>query len=237
MGSVVYFLKKPQSSNKSKQDLQKIPHLIVLQFRYNGKKLTFTFNQKIEPCNWDSNRQRIKKKNQTTHDGKYYINELLDGLAKECERAYNIEIKNGIPDPKKLKNYLISSLYGKPEKQNENNLFALIERFISGEIKNRGKDKSYGSLNNYRSVLNHLKKYQEKKREKVDFDSVTLDFFYKLTHFLKHELKLAHNTIAKEIKLLKAFMSEAVDLGYTNNQAFRHKKFSVSMEKTKCLSQ
>jgi len=58
---------------------------------------------------------------------------------------------------------------------------------------------------------------------------------YKYTDFLKKDLELAHNTIAKEIKLLKAFMSEAVDLGYTNNQAFRHKKFSVSTEETESV--
>jgi len=58
---------------------------------------------------------------------------------------------------------------------------------------------------------------------------------YKYTDFLKKDLELAHNTIAKEIKLLKAFMSEAVDLGYTNNQAFRHRKFSVSTEETESV--
>jgi hypothetical protein len=57
-----------------------------------------------------------------------------------------------------------------------------------------------------------------------------LDFFYKYIHFLKHDLKLATNTVAKDIKYLKLFMGEAVDLGYTNNIAFRHKKFSHSGE-------
>jgi integrase len=111
-------------------------------------------------------------------------------------------------------------------------LFSLIDRFISGEIKNKGRDKSLATLLNYKAVKNHLEKYQVQKKYNVDFDTIVLDFFYKYTHFLKHDLDLATNTIAKEIKFLKLFMGEAVDLGYTTNSAFRHKKFFYSTEET-----
>jgi hypothetical protein len=43
---------------------------------------------------------------------------------------------------------------------------------------------------------------------------------------------LSVNTIAKDIAILKVFMGEAVDLGYTENMVFRHKKFAYNEEET-----
>src|SRR3954468_19241505 len=131
MGRVIYYLKKPVLKEKlsdaaREKALRNIPHLIVLQFRYSGNKVTFTFNQKVEPANWDEKRQRVKYKKQTTEDNKWNVNQLLDTLAKECERAYNAEIKNGIPTPEKLKGYLSAIVYKNNGKATgENSLFSL----------------------------------------------------------------------------------------------------------------
>ena len=40
-------------------------------------------------------------------------------------------------------------------------------------------------------------------------------------------MKLKQNTLAKGISRIKLFMGEAVDLGYTTNLQFKHKKFSM----------
>lgn len=45
---------------------------------------------------------------------------------------------------------------------------------------------------------------------------------------MDNKLGLAPNTIAKDISIIKVFMGEAVDLRYTTNNEFRHKKFSYS---------
>ena len=131
----------------------------------------------------------------------------------------------------------------------------MAERFISGEIKNRGKNKSKASLKNYHAVVTHLKEFQYVNNYPITFDSINLDFFYKYVGFLttrsnyekrikllRPEIKnkqvsdLSTNTIAKDISILKVFMSEAVDLGYTNNMQFRHKKFSYSEVETDAVA-
>ena len=97
-----------------------------------------------------------------------------------------------------------------------------------------------------------MKEFQAIKKEKIDFDTITLDFKYKFVSYLKtrskyakqvkqirKELKtvidLSTNTIAKDINILKTIMGEAVDLGYTTNMQFRHKKFSQAEEETEAV--
>lgn len=203
---------------------------IFLQYVYAGHRLKFSFGQRVKPGNWNKAKQRVKNNRETTEDSKFLLNDLLDNLEKVCISAYNSEIKNGIPKPATLKKYLQDFLY-----QNHNDdgpdtpsLFKLIERFKAGEIKSKGKDKSKGSLQNYHAVMKHLQQFQAKHRAPVNFDSIDLDFFYRYTAFLKNGLNLSHNTVAKDIRLLKVFMGEAVDLGYTDNLQFKHKKFSYA---------
>jgi integrase len=227
VASVNYYLKKAEANGKS---------LIFLRYFVNGKALTYSFNQSIESKLWDKKKQRVKNNRITTEDGTHSLNDLLDTLEKVLIKAFNDELKRGIPERNTLKKYLDDFIYQNDRQnvQSEETFYKLIDRFISGEIKNKGKDKSQNSLNNYYSLKVHLKAFEENQKVKLTFDNITLDFFYKYLSFLntlpgtKGTKGLAPNTIAKDIALLKALMSEAVDLGYTNNLQFKHKKFSYS---------
>lgn len=206
---------------------------IYLQFLYDRNRLFYSFGQTINSKDWNPNKQRVKNKNTTTTDGKHSLNELLDSLAKLCAKSYTEELKNGIPSPKKLKTILDNFIHQNDGKDTNDDLFKLIDRFISGEIKNKGKDKSPNTLDNYHAVKQHLKAYEAKYKTKITFESITLDFFYKYISFLKtlknqKKQPISQNTIAKDIRVIKAFMNEAVDLKLTNNLEFKHKKFYMS---------
>jgi integrase len=120
-------------------------------------------------------------------------------------------------------------------KADKSDFFLLADRFIKGEIKNRGKDKSESSLKNYHAVTKHLRDFQQITKYPITFEHVNLDFFYKYTSYLKDDLHLATNTIAKDISIIMVFMGEAVDLRYTTNNEFRHKKFSYSEVETDAI--
>ncbi|MFN8291616.1 MAG: phage integrase SAM-like domain-containing protein [Chitinophagaceae bacterium] len=243
MGSVGFYLKRAEPSTGRS--------LIYLQFKYNGHRLVFSFGQSIHPKNWNYNKQRVKNNRETTSDGDHLLNDLLDSLEQLCEKSYKAELKNGVPTPGRLKEYLIDFInQNKTSKQDRSTLFNLIDRFISGEILKRdGKEKSRGSINNYKTVKLHLQAFEKKYRYPIDFNTITLEFFGKYVSFLRKEVEhtpyrsdfhekkvykkgLSNNTIAKDISLIKAFMGEAVDLGYTDNYQFRHKKFSFSEEQS-----
>ena len=243
MGGVNFYLKKPQASanNKPNEPTGKKlkdstgKSLIYLQYEYSGRRLVFSFGQRIRPDLWDHSKQRVKNPKVTAKDGKHLLNGLLNKLSEVCEYSYNLELKNGIPEPQTLKRYLVSFLNQNEDpgqKPDQTTLFQLIDRFISGEIKNKGRAKSRGTLQNYRAVQKHLQDFQVKTRGKIDFDTINLDFFYKYSNFLKKDLKLAQNTVKKDITILKVFLQEAVDLGFTNNLQFKHKKFTIEEENT-----
>jgi integrase len=229
MGEVNFYLKKPaKSTGKS---------LIYLKFKYNnGNALVYTFGQSIDPANWNLDKQRVKSNRQTIDNGLNLLNGLLDNLVKVTLKAYNNEIKNGVPEPYKIRTYLdqfLAANYNRKTNNTSPDFITLIDRFISGEIKFAGRDKSRNTLANYHSTKRHLIAYQEKFKTKLTFESITLDFFYKYVSFLKTFKgrdggSFSHNSKAMDIKNIKVFMAEAVDLKYTKNMEFKHRKFSMA---------
>ncbi|MCW3106004.1 MAG: hypothetical protein JWQ09_510 [Segetibacter sp.] len=243
MGNVNFYLKAPaKGSGKS---------LIYLKYKYNGKVLVFAFGQNIHPSHWNANKQRVKVNKETTADGKYSLNDLLDTLEQLCNKTYNNELKNGIPEPGMLKKHL-DDFINQKDQSGKPTLYSLIDRFISGEIKHRGNTKSDSTLRVYVGCKNHLKEFESIKNYRIDFDTITLDFYYKFIEYLqnrktKHKsaiealrrnnpaakanktpiIDLDTNSIGKYISKIKVFMGEGVELGYTTNIGFRSKKFTV----------
>jgi hypothetical protein len=93
---------------------------------------------------------------------------MLDNLETACLRAYSEALKDGIPDPiilKRTLDLLIDKNHNKASDPNKPTLFTLAQRFIKGEIKFKGKDKSKETLDNYAAVAKHFKEHKEAKSE------------------------------------------------------------------------
>lgn len=235
MGSVNFYLKKAEASGSS---------LIYLQYKYNGYKLLFSFGQTIDADNWNKKKQRVKSNVITTADGKHSLNDLLKNLEEVCMNAYHKELKNGIPQPATLKKYLIDFIQQNKETPDKPNFWTLAQRFIDNEIKHEGQGKVKGTLSTYKVIVRHLKDFEREKRFPITFETITLDFLYRYLTYLENlprpvnpetgeaRCGLAKNTIAKHVQVIKTFMGEAVDLGYTTNLQFKHKKFKAKWQTT-----
>lgn len=235
MSEVNFYLKKSIASDKQGRKIKtsNSKSLIVLYKRYKGKSLVLSTGQFIEEKNWNKNKQRVKSNTTTVNDGSDSLNTFLDKLEAKCNKAFNTALGEGVPAPETIKNQLKEYINKVEEKKSDNtDFFKLVERFISGEIKTKGKDKSSNTLQNYKTVKGHLKDYEIKSKTKITFESINLDFVYSYVSYLKKVKKLATNTIAKDITVIKVFMGEAVDLGFTDNMQFKHKKFSVQEDQT-----
>jgi len=226
MSEVNFYLKKPDASGKS---------LIYLQYKYNGRRCVFAFGQTVwnksdKQTDWNKSKQRVKKNTQTTEDGKRSLNDLLDNLSRVCEKTYNEQLKNGIPEPEVLKATMQAFINQNDKGEvNKPTLYGLIERFIANEISYKGRSKSNNTLKTYITTKGHLQEFEKSHKYKIDFEAITLDFYYKYVSFLqKKKNPLSVNAIGKDIQILKVFMGEAVDLGYTNNLQYMHKKFAVT---------
>lgn len=224
MPTVNFYLKKAEEKSGRS--------LIYLQFKYQGHRLVHAFGQTIDAANWNAKKQRVKSNVQTTADGKHSLNDLLDNLEKECIRAYNSSLKEGIPAPESIKARLVSFVNQNSDSPKEDGKFFLhLDRFINNEIKHKGRDKSPNTLKTYRTLKGHLLEFEQKTKSTLTFDSINLDFYYKYVSFLRSK-ELSPNAVSKDIQILKVIMGEAVDLGLTQNLQFRHKKFSVSRDET-----
>lgn len=224
MPNVNFYLKKPESTlGKS---------LIYLQFKYHGKKLVYSFGQKISPLDWSKENKRVKSHRGTILNGQYAINDLLDKLEKICLKAYNEEMVKGIPPVSVLKFHMDAFMRSHGGKTALIDVYQLFDRFIAGEIKSGGREKSRNTLKNYVTTKGHLFKFDIISRYLINFENINLDFFQKYCSFLQHNLKLKPNSIARDIGVLKTVMSEAVDRGYTTNIQWRHKKFAFREEET-----
>jgi integrase len=227
--------RKPQVNFRLKPEGKDGLSNIVLDFAYQKRRLRFEFGQSIKAIDWNEKKQRVKNKLSTTLDGKFALNDMLDNLELTCSRAYSEALKDGIPDPiilKRALDLLIDKNHSNSADPGKPTLFSLAQRFIDGEIKFKGKDKSKETLESYSAVTKHLKDYQVYSKSRVDFDTIDLDFFYSYVNYLKNVKGLKVNTIAKDIAIIKVFMGEAVDLEYTENMKFKHKKFSYNEEDT-----
>src|SRR5215203_5515365 len=134
MPTVNFYLKKEPN-----------PRLVFLQFKFSGQKFVYSTKQKIHEINWNPAKQRVKSNKETTKDGQYSLNDLLDNMEEVLSEAYKKELSNGFPRKEKLKEYLDKFFYKNLEEdegKDEKTLFKLIDRFVAGEIKHKGRDKS-----------------------------------------------------------------------------------------------
>lgn len=228
MPDVNYYLQKPKATRKD--------YLIYLQMKYGGEKLVYSFGQHIEPGNWNKKKQRAKSNAGTTADGKYYVNDLLDNLERECLKAYNELVKNGTPAPDSIRARLQAFMDRDRQKAQESKtgLFSLIQKFIDNEISYRGRQRQDNTTRTYKTTLNHLKAFAAKNKIALDYDNITLDFYNQYVTYLRKQ-GLNINSIGRDIKNIKTFMNEAVDMGYTTNLQFKHKKFAVGREDTEAV--
>ena len=113
-------------------------------------------------------------------------------------------------------------------------LFGFIEQFIdraktrsNGET---GKPLALGTIRIYTRAFAVLKEYATRKRIRVDFDTIDLQFYFDYTNFLAEECGFANNTVGRHVKTLKAFLNDATERGINTNIAFKSKRFKVLSE-------
>lgn len=217
MGAINFYLKKPEPiGGKS---------LIFLQWKYRGMRLVFSTGESIDPKQWNAKKQEVKNNSQTVSNGNYFLNDLLRNLKAECEAAYKREIKNGVPTPAILKAHLAAYMnkHIDAESHQKITLWNLIDKFISGEIRDKKqKKKTAGTLKHYQTIKNHLEGFDTKHKYKLSFEKINQDFLDKYLTYLEDTAKLSPNTIAKNLQTVKVFLNTGLERGYHSNTWFKN---------------
>lgn len=144
--------------------------------------------------------------------------------------------------------------FNNPEKYQKRKLtlFDFIQDFIE-KAPTRPSSKTdkpvcYKQIREYERTFFHLKEFAKSKKRKIDFSSITLDFYHDFVNYLQSEKTvtrkdgtkikeqgLAQNTIGKKIQTLKIFLNAATDNGLNENNQFKSHRFKAMTEETESI--
>lgn len=228
---ISYYLKRPKAETETS---------IFARISYEGYQLKYYISEKINPKNWNKAAQKAKQSEKFKEYPEF--NQRLKDVTSDIRTTYRKYLNDNeglIPSPETLKILLDKELKKKElEQEKIKTLFGFFNDLIN-QTKNggrlqpgTGKPYSLATIQVYNNTLNRLKSFEAKYRRKIDFPTIDIDFYTDFTEYLSKELKLASNTIGKDIKTLKTILNEATERGLNNNLQYRSRKFSTTSEKT-----
>ncbi len=191
----------------------------------------------ILPQNWSNPAGTVRQK--ADFQGKDEFRENLKEFKRHLEDEFlKTKDKQNLPN-----DWLRTAVdkYQYPEKYRERKvaLFNFIEAYIKQSETRvnpaNGKLISLSTRRKYGTCFNHLKNYSGSRGESIDFENVTLDFYYKFTEYLTKECNLATNSVGKQIAILKGFLNEATDQGLNTKPDFRGKRFKIITEESEAI--
>jgi integrase len=215
MPEAKFILKEPKSDKET---------LVYLQYHFDYKKLKWSTGEKIHPKNWNVDKQRAKSIKTFIEHPEF--NTRLNNIETGVNNAYRRLKNDGLTiTPESLKRELLKNL----DIIKEVDIKVTLTSFIKDFIEQSKNNKQAGTISVYNTTLSHLNAYAEKKRKKIDFDSITMDFYIDFKEFLLKK-GFTNNTIGKYIKTLKAFLREAEERGISVPKDFKSKRFKVDKE-------
>lgn len=186
-----------------------------LVLRHSGGQFVFYTGLSVDASDWNPKKQEVRKG--LLHGGD--INAALNRLRTEVDRIRIEHLGTGAPIiHAELKAHLDSFWRGKTIEQRDNTASKYIRRLAVERLASAEIQPSTAKM------LNSLASAIERFNPALKLDDINLAFHAEFTAFLVAEKK-APNTIASLVKRLKNVMSQAVDSGITDNQAFRSARF------------
>ncbi len=215
---------------------------IIIQFNFNHCSYRYYSLVKIHPSDWNFKMQRAKQ-NAKGFDSVEFNQKLQSIAAKVTTAFYNYQnAHNGqAPIPQTFYG-ILDELFNKQNKARmgrdvQRSFWGffqdLIDRMESGSRLHLQKNTplALNTIKNMRNLMNHLRDFQEHSRRSIEFDTIDMHFYYAFVDYLTKVKKVNINTIGKQITQIKVIMREALELGYTTNTIFTHRKFrSASAE-------
>ncbi|RLD54096.1 MAG: site-specific integrase [Bacteroidetes bacterium] len=235
MANVKFYLKTKKSPKGTQTNINLHFYFNYYEIDQSGEKkykfLKYFTGEKINSTFWNSEKQRAKETKKFPEYPEF--NTRLNDIESTINDIYRTLVNDNIaPTPELLKEKLLLhyNKITKPTIQPEQEtLFSFIKKFID-ESKTLKKT---STISVYHTTLKHLRNYAEINKLKIlDFEHITLDFYYSFTDYLINDLLLSGNAMGKYIKTLKTFLNEATERNINTNLAFKSKKFKTINEQT-----
>lgn len=191
------------------------------------KRLRMATHLKIEPRNWNDEKQEARDKVEVALV-RDEINTELSEIKSFAKKTFvSLQNENNLT-PKALK-HKFEVYFGKVTEKGQEVLdfYEFIDRFIQ-RSENRV---SKSTLGTYKRTLQLLHDFEAKSKSSLDYEDINIDFYNSFMSFLEG---LGHNTNTKgkQIKNIKTFMNTAVEEGYTDCNGHKHKHFKVTKKES-----
>lgn len=217
MPEAKFVLKEPNSTSKT---------LVYMFYNFNNQRLKYSTGEKILPRYWNLAKQRAKESSQFPEYPEFNQRlKNIEAAINNCFRRLLNDNKNITPDI--LREELNNELSEDKLTSKQENLL----KWMEAEIEIIKLSQKKGSIQVYNSLLKHLKEFSVKRRYKLTFDSITLEFYEQFKDYIFHDKKLLTNTFGKQIKTLKTFLNIATEKGINENFAYKSKLFKAVEEK------
>jgi integrase len=228
--TISLFLKRPKAEKET---------TIYAVIFYEGFKIKYYLPEKINPKFWNKDLQRVKQTSKFSEHPEF--NQRIEGLISSIRDSYRTWLNDNdglIPQPATFKKILDKDLKKIELLKEDPKTFIdffkeIVTQTVSGtRLHSKGKTYSQATAKSYTSTFNRLKVFIALNRRKLDFTDINIEFYLDYTSHLSKVLKLAANSIGKDIKNIKVVMNEALERELHSNLQYKSKKFSVSNELT-----
>jgi hypothetical protein len=231
---ISFYLTRPKS---------KSPTSIFARISYSGYKLKYYTPESIKPIYWNKE-AKLAKQSEKFKEYPEFNQRLRDWKTDVANifRKWVNDHQGAIPSANTLKEMLDKEIRKIESKHDKLTTFFGFFNDLIIQTENRirlqpstGKPYTKATIQVYKNTLKRLKVYEEFTKRKIDFNSITVEFYTEFTGYLSNNLNLASNTIGKDIKTIKSILNEATERGINNNTQYKSRKFSVTREDTDAI--
>lgn len=199
-----------------------------------GIRLVYPTGMKVLPKDWSNKRSdklsfKFFKPSMFGHGNANQKLADLHHLAQSQFRRFTQD--NGrVPSIDEMRECLNVALE-RTKKREPIKLLEYFETFKERRRKqmlNDGKNtKGNTTLTGYTQTQRALSAFATETRTRVDFDTISLEFYDKWVDYMQEVKNYKPNNIGKHVKILKTILNEALENGLTENRAHQSKYFKT----------
>src|SRR5690606_33375084 len=225
------------------------PTPITCFVEYNGKPVVkIPMGTKVHPTKWNPEKERPigGLKGLESAEANAIIEKLATVKATvETEYRTFVNKYQSYPDKAMFKEQVIQSLSGATTVKASDTSRSLVSFFdrhvkLSREGKRivlkgtrAGMRYRENAIRSYEGSRTLLQEYvNDRKLKRLNFDDITMDFYYDLRDYMFEDRSFSLNYFGKVIKHIKLFMGEAKELGWHANEIYKAKAFIKVEEET-----
>ncbi len=195
------------------------PTSINLGCTVNGTYLKVNTGIKLRPAEYDFENQEPSRKCINRLEYKTFLQTKKAQVERE---VINLRTNNEEITPDVVKGLMQNAFGGLQNSSSKKSFWEVYEEFKEY----KGKTTKNTNISKYNSLVASLKKF-EKKYYPLSFEKMTINFFTDFMSYSTDKLKHKNNTIGKNLKLVKVFLTWCWEHPKKYNKLLDYKKFKV----------